>query len=615
MKTPLHIQIPNNRFNNNDINKKYIGENGHIEYGWSNEIREKILQFYFQITRTDENRIETLSTVLKQLLKQLSINLKTKNDSSICNEEINEYLSILFCMIGHTRDMIEGKGEYKLAYMMIHTWYNFFPDLSLFALTCMVTSNENQEHPYGSWKDIKYFCSYCRKQGENEDHPLIKHAIMLANTQLKKDFISCINSINSINSINNINKNNISLVSKWIPRESSSFSWLFSLMAINYFPEYVKSAQTIEAQIKSILKCKTEYRKILSFLNKNLDTLQVKQCNNQWANIDFNNVTSISLLKQNNVFLNIKQNGDIRDVDNIDRIQCSNNLKMYIEKEEIKGKCIGIEHFTKQALKLINNTNNNNIDLDYQKKILNSQWINSCKYSNTLRNFIPMIDVSESLDNKYKHAAVALGIRVAEKSKLGKRILTFSGKPKWINLESCNDFVSMVDNVYQDIHGMNKNFYEALKFILDAIIDSKLSPEDVQDMVLVIFSDMQIEDCDININKESMYNLIKEKYATTGIRLYKKPLKPPHILFWNLRSTNGFPCLSLERNVSMMSGFSPSLLNSFYEKGINVLFNSSTPWYMLVKTLKNKRYKIMGDAITGDAITGDAITGDAIIER
>jgi hypothetical protein len=213
-----------------------------------------------------------------------------------------------------------------------------------------------------------------------------------------------------------------------------------------------------------------------------------------------------------------------------------------------------------------------------------------------------MIDVSDSIDSVYKHAAVALGIRVAEKSKLGKRILTFSGKPKWINLESCNDFVSMVDNIYQDIHAMNKNFYEALNFILDAIIDTKLSPEDVQDMVLVIFSDMKIEQSDVNINKESMCNIIKEKYAATGIRLYKKPLKPPHILFWNLRSTNGFPCLSLEKNVSMVSGFSPFLLNSFCEKGINTFFNSSTPWSRLIKTLKNKRYKIMRDKITANKI-------------
>lgn len=129
MKIPLHIEIPNNIIKINDINNKkcirengHIGENGHIEYGWSNEIREKILQFYFQITRTDERGIENLSTILKQLL----ISIKTKNDSSICNEEMNEYLSLLFCMIGHTRDMIEGKGEYTLAYMMIHTWYYFF---------------------------------------------------------------------------------------------------------------------------------------------------------------------------------------------------------------------------------------------------------------------------------------------------------------------------------------------------------------------------------------------------------------------------------------------------------------------------------------------------------
>ena len=35
-----------------------IGENNHTEYGWSNSIREKIVQFSFQVTRTDENGID-----------------------------------------------------------------------------------------------------------------------------------------------------------------------------------------------------------------------------------------------------------------------------------------------------------------------------------------------------------------------------------------------------------------------------------------------------------------------------------------------------------------------------------------------------------------------------
>jgi len=578
----LTIEIPNNY---NSIHKKIIGENGNIEYGWSNEIREKILQFYFQITRTDKNGVENLSIILKQILTTLKMNTNAEN---------NEYLSILYRMIGHTRDIIEGKGEYELSYMMIYTWYHYYPDLALFALTCFVDLNNNQVHPYGSWKDIKYFCEYCRKQGgENEEHPLIKHAIILANTQLKKDYA---------NFINNTNTNEISLVSKWIPRESSSFEWLFSLMAINYFPEYIKTAQSIESYIKSILKCKMNYRKILSCLNKQIDTLQVKQCDNQWANIDFNKVTSISLSKQNKAFLNIKQNGTIRYIDNVDRIHCSDNFKNYIEKSivsdfEVKGKRIGMEEFTKQALKLISCKNNNSIDIDYQINLLNSQWRDNGSQSNALGNFIPMVDISESFDTVYKHAAISLGIRVAEKSKLGKRVLTFSGKPRWLNLDSCNDFVSMVHNIFRYMNGINKNFYEALNLILDAIIDSKLSPEEVQDMVLVIFSDMQIEECGINSNKAIMYDLIKEKYSESGIRLYGKPFKPPHILFWNLKSTNGFPCLSIQRNVSMMSGYNSSLLNTFCEKGISALFNSSTTWSILIKTLRSKRYKIMDKMI------------------
>ena len=34
---------------------KQIGENGHIEYAWSNDIKEKIVQFSFQLVRTSEN--------------------------------------------------------------------------------------------------------------------------------------------------------------------------------------------------------------------------------------------------------------------------------------------------------------------------------------------------------------------------------------------------------------------------------------------------------------------------------------------------------------------------------------------------------------------------------
>jgi hypothetical protein len=206
-----------------------------------------------------------------------------------------------------------------------------------------------------------------------------------------------------------------------------------------------------------------------------------------------------------------------------------------------------------------------------------------------------MVDVSGSMEGDPKYAANALGIRVAEKSKLGKRVMTFENKPRWVNLEDCPDFVSMTERVYTD-SGLNTNFYAACDLILDAIIESKMTPNEVENMVLVIFSDMQIDCADKTKDKHTLYDKINEKYSDAGIRLYGKPFKAPHILLWNMRSTSGFPSLSSQKNTSMMSGFSPALLNMFCEQGLDAL-QSCTPWSLLVKSLENERYKVMEDKI------------------
>jgi len=96
-------------------------------------------------------------------------------------------------------------------------------------------------------------------------------------------------------------------------------------------------------------------------------------------------------------------------------------------------------------------------------------------------------------------------------------------------------------------------------------------------------------------NKNVLYDKMKLKYAEAGIRVHGSAYKPPHILFWNLRSTSGFPTLSSQTNASMMSGFSPSLLNLFCEEGMETLQNF-TPWSQLNKSLDNDRYKIMNHA-------------------
>jgi hypothetical protein len=127
---------------------KQIGEKGHVEYGWSNNIREKIVQFSFQVTRTNEDGVKELAFFLRSLLTSLKHQFET---SSLPEKQVAKgYLSILYRMIGHTRDIIDGKGEYTLAYMMIREWDYFYPELSKFALRCFVTLDNTKVHQYGS---------------------------------------------------------------------------------------------------------------------------------------------------------------------------------------------------------------------------------------------------------------------------------------------------------------------------------------------------------------------------------------------------------------------------------------------------------------------------------
>jgi len=548
---------------------KKFGENGHVEYTWSNNIRENICQFYFQLTRVSDNQFSSLETQLRNLLTKLFV---SKEDANIY------YLTILYKMIAHTRDIVSGKGEYALTYMMIYVWYDYSSTLAMYALECLVTE-KNGRHPYGSWKDIKKFCQFCfdkkHKLYIDNIHPMITYAVKLMNKQLKTDY-------------ENIDEK-ISLVAKWVPRENSAFGWLFYLLAEDYFKEFMQTAITDESKTKAFRKCCTHYRKLLSTLNSKLDTLQIKQCDKRWSEINFNNVTSISLKNQTSAFLNKKKDSTYEK----DRVLCAINFQNFIDNkiknnENIKGKRVSIVDFVKKAISC-------NVDVDLlEKTILNSQWNDNASQNNTLTKMIPMVDVSGSMEGDPIYAAIGLSIRIADKSMLGNRVMTFSAKPTWLNLDLFkDDFVKKVQYVKKADWGANTNFKAALLMILNAIIQNKLSPEDVQDLVLVILSDMQIDMADKSVrNDKSLYEVIRLEYENAGLKVWGRPYNPPHILFWNLRSTSGFPTLSTTKNTSMLSGFSPVLLNMFCDKGIEAL-NKLTPWDKLEESLNNIRYEPM----------------------
>jgi hypothetical protein len=598
------------------------GENGHMELDWSNDLQEKIVQFDFQCVRTDENGIASLSTILNGLLTQLSVEQSNPEKES----KRKALLVTLYKMIGKTRDIEGGKGEYTLSYMMILTWHKHYPKLAAIALSLFVFPPNHltmlfpiemigsmplkEQVPYGSWKDIKYFCDYSKKHG-TVDHPLIQACVTFINTQLHLDE-------NALNSAQQI-----SLAAKWVPRESSDkFGWIFDSLATNYFPRYMESANYVavahraSTKKRALDKCRTDYRKLCSMLNKHLDTVQIKQSAKTWSLIDHAKTTSITMAKQRKAFLNKKGSEDR------DRIECADNLRAYMESlkkegKELKGKNVALPDFTKQAQALAQwkyGSGYYYVPKSEEADILNSQWRDNSnkKNANGLGLMVAMCDLSGSMAGDPVAAAIALSCRVAEKSILGSRVMTFSAEPQWINLDGNDTFTDMVMEIQKNSRtaGLNTDFYKALDLILAAIEQHRVPPTDVENMILAIFSDMQIDDNlhiaisgnSYNPNEEqkkvarsrwaTMFELIKRKYAETGIRLYGEPLKPPHILFWNLRKTEGFPTLSTEAGCSMMSGFDPMILNMFCELGIETL-RDMTPYKNLMKQLENERYDIM----------------------
>ena len=544
-------------------NSIQYGQNNHIEYAWSNIQQENILQLSFQMVRISDPE-------QRQILAHRFV-------SCFTNGSIDDR-KIMIKLLAHTRDIECGKGEYAISFAIIKELmkHDCYRKLAMDVMCEFVgfdnrndvplqPSADTANKPYGSWKDMKYLFNelgYC---------PI--ELVNVINAQITDDLD------------NMTNNKPCSLVAKWVPREKSKkFGWIHQHLAKAHFEQFGNSNNGWRK--KAIGKAQTYYRKRLSSLNKYIDTVQIKQCSHMWRSIDFDKVTSITMMKQYLSFLNNRDDG------HSDRDICRQKMLQYLEQvkageKEIKGENTSMSDFVKAAINLQSSDKNE----EQERFIINEAWKNNSSRTKSLENVIAMIDTSSSMnnndnndtDNNALFTAMGLGIRIAEKSQLGKRIMTFNSNPSWINLEGCKDFVDEVQLVRSASYGTNTDFHKAMDMILNEIKNNKIPAEDVEDLTLVVFSDMQfdsvesVESVESTGSKETIVSILSQKFHDVGVEVCGKGYKTPHILFWNLQNTNGFPELSYQNNVTMLSGYSPTLFNSFIQTGINGLKDVS-PW-------------------------------------
>ena len=619
-------------------NKLQFGENGNTEYSWSSYFQEKIVQVYFQITRTnDPTQQITIGKKYNELLCEAFLN---NNIDTITRQN---YISLIYRMMLHTRDIVCGKGEYSIFYILLSEWVHLAERLKTInpvekckkmhenRIVCIeklindavdsLVYLEGHDHPYGSWKDMKYFLNYLRSRRDISrsvvELPVFKHIIEIIVKQLAKDATGV---------------NHPTLLAKWLPREKSKkFGWIAKHIACNYYSHWLINngdSVTLKDDRKIILsnkfserKCLTHYRQLIASINRTLNTVQIYQCGNMWRNINFeDSVTSITMSRQKEAFQYRNKMGNILGNDT-DRLICKSNYQSYVKKcmegkVHIKGKRTGVIDLVRDALEIVDmelrmkRFDKIIADDDVHKTMkdtINLQWKEGGRNLKNLENFIPLIDTSGSMEGEPLLAALGLGCRIAEKSKLGKRAITFSATPKWVNLEDCDTLIEKVERLstHKD-WGMNTDIVLAMKLLLDACIEEDMTPDDVSKLTLVILSDMQIDHADKNSN--TMHSIIEDMFYEGGLRSrFATPFKMPDIVYWNLRSTTGFPVLSFINNVITLSGFSPIILNSLMEKGRKGL-NDCTPWEMFKIQLSDKRYEWINESLDKmDLFVGDVM--------
>ena len=552
--------------------------------------KEEISWLFFQLTRKiDSQCIQDMQLRFKNCLTLLKKYIHKDGF-----DRWGKYLKWLYRMIGFTRDSYKGLGEQALSYMLICSLYDYFPTLAIYALHCFVKpySTIGKSYYYGCWRDLKYICQYaCENSLLKHRHGIIQHCIQIMNHQLYLDIETWKFSANCHSVFH------ISNVAKHIPHEKSKFSWLFEEMAIQWIhthkPYILKTADNDISYKLAISKSKRIYRKVLSDMNRALNTTEVTICNatDQYERshkIDENRPSLFTAMNKKYFFLN--SNPEIQDTDIPNKYKndiivgfdYKSHSKYFIHGTSSSK--ISIYNIIKYAIEISKNIQEPSYADDV--KFINSLWKNL--YLDKIRNcnqtcLLPIIDVSSKMDDEALFTAFGMGILISHISSIKYRILTIDRRPTWININPHHNIVEQISHINDTIFNMQNtlpSFPNVFHLIMHTMVEMNASYDFIQNMKLVILSDMQCA----SLNEV----VIQNQFQMNGIDV------TPMMAYWNLskNKTIELPCHVNSQKSMLFSGYSICHIHHLCSK-----YKHKNMFDMIVKILDNKRYDYLSNYI------------------
>jgi hypothetical protein len=284
-----------------------------------------------------------------------------------------------------------------------------------------------------------------------------------------------------------------------------------------------------------------EFRKFISKGRKGT-IVETAMCNQDWSSIEYGKLPSVAGARYAKAF---KKNDEARYTKFLTSKDTTVNTKALFPHDVFRAYKYG-----------------------GQADAASKYWDNLPKME-VAGNILVMPDVSGSMccpaSGKIQciDIAVSLGAYLAQQCQgnFHNKLVTFSEQPTLVKIPNKKD----IKEIFSFIEGMqwggSTNFEGAFNAILKDAIANKVPQKDMPSHLLVL-SDMQFNPGYFDggmygyRKPKTMHKGMKEAFEAAGYTL-------PKVIYWNLNGAYGnFPTVKTEKDVAMVSGFSPAVLKA-----------------------------------------------------
>lgn len=429
------------------------------------------------------------------------------------------------------RDAREGMGERRSFRIILNGLGHQHPTIAK-ELISLVPE-------YGRWDDL-----YSLMDGD-----LTEYVVDFIYQQLQEDCG------------NYLNKKPISLLAKWLPKESTK-----------------KYKKVYNILLKKFGMTPKKYRRIVSDLRKYLDVVEVKMSANEWNKVNYNTIPSKANLlykdaflrhdkERRNEYLNDLKNGNNNAKINAKVLMPHEIVHRYMDKYEW-GDIDDFDESLEQLWKALPNYVNSE---GFSMFVRDGSYSMTTKIGNTN---ITCLDIS-----------TALAIYFSEhcKGEYKDNFITFSNRPKVIDLSNCSSLREKIEKCHAEDDCSNTDIYKVFKLILDTAVNNKYTQEQLPKNIVVV-SDMEFDDATTTRDHKTLFETIQAEYLLHGYGL-------PRLVFWNVCSRTGTIPLKTNKNgVCLVSGFNPTIMDM-------VLSGELDPYKCLVNKLNSSRYDAVEKAV------------------